>query len=134
MWETYENVQETSLGEGAGVGPGTGVEQGMAAGTGSGMRGREISCESPDSPSGAAPVWQPAGCPAAAIALAIPCFGSFFLKTRSDEICKHRGGTEGFRHVRGRPVLAPRTDGASMILENQCRVDENAFTQNFEES
>ena len=35
MWETYENVQQTSLGEGAGVGPGTGAEQGTVAGTGS---------------------------------------------------------------------------------------------------
>ena len=34
MWETYENVQQTSIEEGAGVGAGTGAEQGTAAGTG----------------------------------------------------------------------------------------------------
>ena len=33
MWETYENVQQTSLEEGAGVGPETGAEQETVAGT-----------------------------------------------------------------------------------------------------
>ena len=98
------------------------------------LRGREISCESPDSPSGAASVWHPAGRPAAAIALAIPCFGSFFLKTRSDEICKHRRGTEGFGHLRGRPELGPRPGAASMMLASQSFVFLNAFARNLQES